>query len=230
MNKILVVMSLLIPSLGFAQAVKKEDFAYGVDVQAEADSYYEVGITEELYAGIQNPNLHDLRVFGPDGNSVPYLIKRQKQVQNTSESSKNQNFFPVSVPVGFKHSDNVRININQTGDRMSVDIQANSVPRSEAKETAFFYVVDLGEKPDQHIKSVKIQWDEKSIERSRITISTSSDLNHWRHTGQGTLISLAHNGNELRHDTIDLNTHDRYLKVASDKAGKFRLNQIENDI
>jgi hypothetical protein len=220
---------MLVPTLGFAQSVTKEDFAYGVDVNAEADSYYEVGITEELYAGIQSPNLHDLRVFGPDGNSVPYLIKRQKQVINKSESSKSYNFFPVSVPVGFQHPNNLHVKINQKGDRMSVDVRTNNATSAIKKETAFFYVVDLGEKYDEDIKSMQIQWNEKTIERSRITVSTSSDLTRWRRAGQGTLINLTHDGNQLRHDTIELNKYDRYLKLASDKAAEFRLNTIETN-
>ena len=225
MNRVFLIISLLIPALSFAQAINKEDFAYGIDVEAEANTYYEVDVTKDLYAGIQSPDLYDLRVFGPDGNPVPYLIKRQKQKNNTAESYKTHDFFPVSSPVELTHSDNVRVIINRDGS-MSVDVKATPISRSEIA-AAVFYVIDLGEKPDRHIKSIQFQWNDRVVEQSKITISTSSDLNHWRHAGQGTLVSLFFGANKLRHDTIEIDKYDRYIKIASDKAVEFRLDGLK---
>lgn len=227
MNKALLVIGILISPLVFAQAMSKKDFAYGVDVEAKANSYYEVGLTKEVYEGIQNPHLHDLRVYGPDGEPVPYLIKRQKQARSQSELSLVQTFFPVKAPAELAHSDNVHVRINRDGRGMSIDYQSVPGAQSEKNDSAYFYVIDLGEKPDKYIQSLQLLWNEKSVEQSRITVSTSKDLNHWRYAGQGNLLSLSYNGNTLLHDTIDLTHYDRYLKVTSDKETEFRLKEVK---
>lgn len=201
--KALIILLALAQGAALA-AERPEDFAYGIPVQAGAQSaLYEVEIPLAVYRGVTRNDLGDVRVFNSTGETVPHALKPREALHATAVTAARLPVFPLRGASGDK-TDASHIRIQKRGDGTIVSIQ--NLPRAGVQERLLrAYLIDasLVKRP---IQSLELDWQSDADGFvGKIKIEGSDDLNAWRVvTDHAALARLNFGGFKLNQNRVEL--------------------------
>ena len=202
-------MRALIILLALAQgaapaAERPEDFAYGIAIQAGAQSaLYEIEIPLAVYRGVTRSDLGDLRIFNGAGETVPHALKPREALHPAAVTAARLPVFPLRRAAGDK-TDGSHIRIQKRGDGTIVSIQ--NLPRAGAPQRLLRgYLIDasLVKRP---IQWLELDWQSDAGDFvGKVSVEGSDDLNAWRIVAdQAALARLNFGGSKLNQNRIEL--------------------------
>ena len=201
--KALIILLALAQGAALA-AERPEDFAYGIPIQAGAQSaLYEVEIPLAVYRGVTRSDLGDLRVFNGAGEIVPHAFKPREALHAAAVAALRLPVFPLRGASGDK-TDASHIRIQKRGDGTIVSIQ--NLPRAGAPERRLRgYLIDasLVKRP---IQALELDWQNDAGDFvGKIRIEGSDDLTAWKNvTDQAALARLNFGGFKLNQNRVEL--------------------------
>jgi hypothetical protein len=201
--KALIILLALAQGAALA-AERPEDFAYGIPIQAGAQSaLYEIEVPLAVYRGVTRSDLSDLRVFNGAGETVPHALKPREGLHASAVTAARLPAFPLRGASGDK-TDGSHIRIQKRDDGTIVSIQ--NLPRAGAQERRLRgYLIDasLMKRP---IQSLELDWQGDAGDFvGKVKIEGSDDLNAWRIvTDQVALARLNFGGFKLNQNRVEL--------------------------
>jgi hypothetical protein len=200
-----------------AFALSPQDFAYGFRVEtAEKAPAYRVELPLDVYKGVVNADLADLRVFNAKNEVVPYQVRRQR----TSEGEPGPTTrLPTFALRGDTRAalDAMRVTI-QSG-RATFDVQAPTGEASDA--TVHAYLVDA-RALTAPISAIELEWPHDAPDfAGLLDVEASDDLSSWRRVAHAVPIAYLRSNHER---LIEKRTQFR-----STKAKFWRLTWVGDD-
>ena len=203
----------------------RENFAYGITLELEKNRVYEFEVPKHVYQHIQSPQLHDLRIFGPDGNVMPInIILPKEETLDVKQRQENIVLFPVLDITTQNHQDlNLRVERNTQG----VIVNIKSTDTAHKAPVSPYYIADLGDNSGDDLKFISVQWNHQQDTIAHALITTSDDLKNWTTAGVGPIFFLKKDNHIFSRNNVAVNGIKRYLKVALDSAADVALHDAK---
>ena len=209
---LLLILLFAVPSFAADQPLRREDFAYGMDLTVSGNSVmYSLTLPAAIYKGCTRPDLGDLRVFNAHG-PAPHLI-RQIEPEKSVRPAHNLPFFPLAETTSTDSSGfaDLGITVNSTG----AIIAFHPRGAEENAKAVTIYLLDassLEHRPDW----LEFAWTGGQFSAT-VRLDSSDDLNRW-HTlvSSAALAELRFNEHDLLRQRIDLKqkTTGKYLRLS----------------
>jgi len=216
-----VLAGLLLHAVGFADTLSPDDFAYGFTVQAEEGTgpLWELDLPDDVYRGIVQPDLSDLRVFNAAGGVVPHAVTRPPAISQKAPAPFELPFFPLHA--GATDESDQRI-LHIVTDETGAIVDTTSEPfRPDTTDRLVAFLVDtstLERGPNRLV----LDWDRREGTGFAVTVDVlaSDDLSRWSTLASDvTLADLQSGGAALLHNEIALPGHKtKYLRINWPKA------------
>lgn len=176
-----------------------------------------------VYAGIQHPDLRDLRVFNAAGEPVPFALAADLPPATVPAPDVfTPPIFPIWGEAGRKASDQLDVRIDQRPDGSVIAIRSKSGATAPAPgRQAVAFLVDAA-KIESSLARLRPQWRETPVNYiGSARIEASDDLKGWRTVVTGApLVYLAQGEARLVQDAIDFPaTRARYYRVSLSPVG-----------
>mgnify|MGYP000287745099 CR=1 FL=1 len=217
------IMSLCFPLFGWAstsvlaQAVTKNDFAYGYSVEVDGDgAIYSLYLDEKIYRGLTREDRGDLRIFNGHGQVVPHDIRRAEKMTKQSLPSIELPIFPLYKIAQGESLTNAGHNVHITTNDKGSIIDLNYGRANASERVLAAYIIDatsLKKVPDM----MTVNWNSQRADFvMTVRIEGSDDLTHWHSVvSQSTLSHLQHGKYTLLQKSIDLpRSLPKYLRLS----------------
>jgi hypothetical protein len=202
-------------SAAAGEALKPNDFAYGVTLQTDGQSpVYEASVPREVYKDLIRADRGDLRVFNAGGDVVPHVLASGGTTEEEMTSHWNLSVYPVREGVPM-NSENLSVMIRQGGgEDAEVNLQTQG---GGDKKKIVAYVIPSSDVTGS-IRALTISWS--GVEETfllPVTLEASDDLKNWRMIDNDGLIAQL----TLKQGT-GMSRKDK-LEFPATKAAYFRL-------
>lgn len=189
----------------FAQERPEPDhFAGRMTVIGVTGSLLVLEIPEELYQGLERPDLGDIRVFDTDGIPVPFVV-RGSPTETINPPPEDVPFFIWNPANNQKAPNNRDIEIDITG----AVVRITGVQETPAVPT---YLVDLSSCAVSPI-SLEIDFDHNNnFFNSAAEIQTSSDLTNWQVFNNHQSVAYYGN-NDINRSLLEIPKDIRYALI-----------------
>ena len=209
---LLLILLFAVPSFAADQSLRREDFAYGMDLTVSGNSaMYSLTLPAEIYKGCTRSDLGDLRVFNAHG-PVPHLL-RQIEPKQTVRPAQTLPFFPLAEATNTNsRSAYLGITVNSSGTIIAFNPPDQATQQGQAVSTYLLDASSLKHSPDW----LEFVWTGGQFSAS-VRLDSSDDLNRW-HTlvSSAALAELRFGGHDLLRQRIDLKqkTTGKYLRLS----------------
>ncbi len=221
-----ITLALLYFSTSFA--VTKNDFKYNANLKVTGDHpVYKLILPFDVYQGVKQSNLDDIRIFNSDGVVLPHAvrnIKTQKKVQYRYTALA---IFPVRSN-GKNKDGNLSIKINKNSKGTIVNIDSTQTSKKDDSKISM-YIIDASN-VKFYINSLKLDWRSDSKEKIvSILVEKSNDLVNWKHVNRDTLTKLSYQGHQFNRNAISLNgTRAKYFRLSwENTSATITINSIK---
>ncbi len=184
---------------------------------------YQTVLPIEVYQASRSNNLQDLTITNATGEQVPYSLFEDETLHPQAEVSLNSRVLKAHAVTKSQLSNAgaLHIQLNQTAQNASVDIQTNGANETEK----FAYLIDAGEKHPA-FKTLRIDWEGNEGKLLSFEVLASDNLKDWHTLGSGVLIKVA--TDNLIQNTIEIGGDDksRYLQIRPTDADATLIKQV----
>jgi Protein of unknown function (DUF3999) len=190
-----------------------EDFAYGMPiVVSEEATAYRFAIPLDVYRGVADEGLADIRVFNAQGEVVPYAVRERDAPPAAPPPAQALPLFPLHRESHLV-IDGVHLTIDSPDSSVHLQTQRD---HGTAGATAEQYVID-GRGLSLAVAALELDWPDTAAEFSgRMRVDASDDLNNWRTVvGSAPVANLHANGQELIERRIEVpRANSRYWRLS----------------
>ncbi|MEO8134911.1 MAG: DUF3999 domain-containing protein [Betaproteobacteria bacterium] len=217
-----MAIALMVP-LGHA-ADTPADYAGAVTLTTTSrEAMHRLELPMTVYAGIQHPDLRDLRVFNAAGEPVPFALAADLPPAAVPAPAV---FIPPIFPIwgegSRKGSDQLDVRIDQRPDGSVIAIRSKAGAMAPAPgRQAVAFLVDAA-KIESSLARLRPQWRETPVNYiGSVRVEASDDLKVWRTVVNGApLVYLAQGEARLVQDAIEFAaTRARYYRIALSPVG-----------
>lgn len=215
MKRFLVLLGML-PGLVLAAVPAPQDFAYALPLELDGDgAIYRLDLPEVVYRHTHRCDLGDLRVFNGHAQVVPHLLRRPAPTVRQIPFSAPLPIFPLDERRAGSEQGDMAIHIRTNEQGAVVDLRRQGQP-IPPQDKASAYLIDASAltEPLDRLQLAWPQSDENFM--LAVQLEASDDLQVWdRVTGRHQLANLRHDGQQILHDTLQLNgLQARYLRLS----------------
>lgn len=206
------LLVLLQSSLVFAGEVRREDFAYGIELLTGGESgVFALVIPDDVYLTARREDLGDIRVMNAAGEVLPHAVHMPAEDSSAERPRRRVPFFVLAAKAGAGDREDLTLVVRRGEDGLIAGIAA-PVPSREDSRPA--YLFDLGKDPSG-TASLEFGWRNSSVPLTTVGLFDSEDLVHWRPlVGSAVLADLEYQGNRVVKRDIALpHSPRRYLKI-----------------
>ena len=227
MKKWLGLMLILVAPGVVAADLKKDDFAYGIAIDAPpGTAVAAMSLPAQVYTNAFRRDLGDMRVFNAAGEPVPHMVRyaRSRAVESPWRAL---TFFPLAETQapeagGYR----VHVRTGPDGAIVTVDPSIAALPSARART----YLIDLS-RLRSGLAQLRLDWQPLPANwMAAVKVEASDDLTSWTTVrARSTLSDVRYLGQRLLRNTVDLKrTSRRYLRLRQLDAGPaVRLTRIE---
>jgi len=212
--KWIVALMLLAQRVSAGAAERPEDFAYSIEVHADAqDALYEIELPAAVYRGVTRSDLVDLRVFNAQGEVVPHAFKPRAAASMETPAAVELPLFPLYAETGGNLED-LNLRIDKRPDGTIVNIQSRIKSASgRGKLRGFILDVSAMKQP---VQALLFDW--KSVPEGfagKVRIEGGDDLARWSMLADNApLVGLEFGGHSLQQKRVELRVEKyKYLRV-----------------
>lgn len=187
-------------SAGAAEPLVPGQFAQGFAIEAMQDgAIHRLALDERVYRALQRPDLGDLVVFNGSGEAVPQALEPASVPAAAETVERPLPFYPVGDDTSAETRSGLQVTVNTAGAVVSI-----AAPAAGTETVATpSWIIDAGEN-HAALRALRLQWSDATEPFLRpVTLYASSDLRGWNYQLQATLADLAHDGHQLRRDTLE---------------------------
>jgi len=213
--KLIVALMLLAQSVAAVAAERPQDFAYGIEVHADAqDALYEIELPAAVYRGVTRSDLGDIRVFNAQGEVVPYAFKPRALASVEKPAAVGLPLFPLYAETGENVEDvNVRIDKRPDGTIVNIVSQGKG---AAGRGKLRGYMLD-GSAMKQPAQALLFDW--KRVDggfAGKVRIEGGDDFALWnRLADDAPLVGLEFEGHSLQQKRVELRPEKyKYLRVS----------------
>jgi hypothetical protein len=201
------------------EALRPNDFAYGIEVRVTDDPVQTCIVPEEIYRGVVRADLGDVRVFNREGHLVPHAVRSLIPETQNKRTTDALPAFPLRGTARESVDDlTVRIERDEGGSILHVrgavteaEVAGESAPGSDVR--AYLFDTSALDRPVHELLLTWTEPRERFLRRARV--HGSEDLVQWRSLGSGSVAFLDHAGRRLSRRTIVLDgTRARFLRLS----------------
>lgn len=197
-----------------AGAATADNYAYAWPLQTNGDSAaWQVDLTPEVYAVIQNVGLRDIEVVNAAGEAVP-MAPRAAQLSTAATRDVELPLFVLPAPGRGMAEDTLHLLIERDADGRLRRLDTTGSDARTASPTGDL-ILDASALA-QPIDSLWLDWnDSGGATTAQYSVSGSDDLQQWRVlNANASVLSMQQNGNTLSRRQIALNgAHAKYLRL-----------------
>lgn len=190
-----------------------QDFAYGLPIVVSQEATaYRFAIPLDVYRGVANDGLADIRVFNAQGEVVPYAVRERDAPAVSPLPAQALPLFPLHRQSRLV-IDGVHVSIDSPDSSVHLQTQRGGVNAGGSAEQ---YVID-GRSLDMAVAALELDWPATAAEFSgRMRVDASDDLNIWRTVvGSAPIANLQANGQQLIERRIELpRAMGRYWRLS----------------
>lgn len=213
MKKIILVIAAV---LAFAPHLRAEvptppDFGFGLKIETDpGEAFYEIRLSESVYAHIAQEDFGDIRVFNAENEVVPHILIHDEEKTVERPPPVDLPVFPIFGTTGTNRPERISARVSVDGALVEIDGLAGKTP-----ETVTGYVIDAGgleREPDR--LALKITGDGKNYMFS-VDIYSGFDLTQWRLAASNLgVANLSFGGKTLARNTVKIGGFaGKYLKI-----------------
>jgi hypothetical protein len=205
-------MSLAGAAIG-AQAPHPQDFAYGMPILISGNATaYRFTVPLDVYRGVANDGLADIRVFNAEGEVVPYAVREPAAPAASPLPAQELPLFPLHRQSRVV-IDGIHVTIDSPNSSVHLQTQRDG---GNAAVVAEQYVID-GRDMELAVAALELDWPDTAADFSgRMRVDASDDLNTWRTVaGSAPIANLHANGQELIERRIEMpRAKSRYWRLS----------------
>lgn len=203
----------------------KRDFAQGFSVSGPSQPLLEVTLPDQVYAGVLQDDLNDLRVFNRDGGVVTHALCDSPAAEPPAPQLEKVTVFPLQAGQTAAVGDGTRVEVKTAGGtQVTINEAEESVPTADGRSA---YLIDLRELKSP-VQALRFNWNSAdAASEAALRIEASDDLQNWREVmGSATLLRTRAGGTELQRARIPL-PENRYAFLRFEAAGSTPLPRID---
>jgi hypothetical protein len=184
-----------------------KDFAYGARIELEGrGALYRLALTQDVYRGIADPGLADLRVFNGAGEEVPHALYPRRPAPATVAVAAPLKVFriPAAAASGPSASATaLHIQTDAQGAVVRVDLGRGNVQTALVPSAPAAYLLDASALREPiHALEVEVQAPNDYSGKARV--EASDDLVTWREiAADAPILGLTHADERLERRRID---------------------------
>jgi hypothetical protein len=211
---------LAVPALAAAAGAVEHpnDFAYSARIELEASgALYRLALSQDVYRGVADPGLADLRVFNGAGEVVPHALYPRRGVQSAAVAPVPLKVFSIPTPPAHgagAAEQAIHIQTDGKGAVVRVDLGRVLAPSELASSGPSSYLLDASALSEP-IRAVVLELRASADYSGRARLEASDDLAAWRPIAADTpILGLTQGGERLER---------RRIEFAPCKAKYYRL-------
>ncbi len=189
-----------------AELLGPQDFAYGQDISVEGhDPFYRLLLPEAIYQQTAWPDLRDVRVFGSDGQAVPFALEEQEGQEGSARRMKFK-LFPMQENAAATRENGEKSVILKAPDGMSLTMTSPV----EDKQVKKSWLLSAGpEFENRLISHLNLEWPAGKLRRATVSVLNSTDLREWvTQVEDVPLLELAADNDRLVQNKVTLNSYN----------------------
>ena len=199
-------------------AERPGDFAYGAPIQADGSTaLYRVRLSRDVYRGIADPDLADLRVFNGAGEIVPYAFYPRQDARSTPAPAVALKAFaiPVAAATGPHASgEQIHVETNGQGAVVRVELSRGGAHPGAWPSGPASYLLDASALSEP-LRAVTLDIRAAGDYSGKARLEASDDLVRWREVaGDAPILGLTRAGERLER---------RRIEFAAQKSKYYRL-------
>ncbi len=224
---LIALMIWIWPAVLCADAVRPDDFAYGLRLSVDTDgALYQVALPMDVYQKAVHGDLSDLRVFNARHEATPYMLRMPPKERAQASEQVTLPFFPIYKSAGQADqalSLNFKTNSSGAIIMLADKTQPNAVSTVEA------HLIDAS-RLKKSIRALHLRWE--GADKNFITtvkVWGSQDLTQWRLlVPAATLTDMVYGEHQLQQHRIELPEHQTpYLRLTWPSGAQgVRLTQV----
>lgn len=197
-----------------ASAANLHDYAYAFTIETPTgveSSAWRIDLDPAVYAWLRDPALRDIAVFNAEGEPVP--CARVAADMTASARERTEPLPLLALPADdTSASGDLRLLIERDAQGRLRRLDAGDGTTTKAGERA--WLIDASGL-DATIERLVLAWEAPaSGVVARFEISSGDDLEHWRHVGEGSVLSLREGDAHLDRNDIALpDVRAKYLRL-----------------
>ncbi|MGN6518836.1 MAG: DUF3999 domain-containing protein [Dokdonella sp.] len=197
-----------------ASAADLRDYAYAFTIETPAgveSSAWRVDLDPSVYAWLRDPALRDVAIFNAEGEPVPCARVAAETLASVHERTESLPL--LALPAGSAATGgDLRLLIERDAHGRLRRLDAGDGATTKSSERA--WVVDASD-VDGAMERLILAWDTPaSGVVARFDVAAGDDLEHWRHVGDGSVLSLREGDAHLDRNDIALpGVRAKYLRL-----------------
>jgi hypothetical protein len=187
-----------------AAALQPSDFAFGIPLSLDEDgAVYRLTVPRDVYAGVVEGDLGDLRVFNGVEAVVPHIRRRPEAQADLSETATVLPMFPLFGSGNEGETFSVRIEKEKGNAVINIDSEGEG----DDEKRCLGYILDLGAGTIR-MDAIDLQWPEDAEDfMATVSVAYSEDLTNWSPlVSHATVANMAFGGHRIIRRRIELGT------------------------
>jgi hypothetical protein len=230
------LLALAVAGTAAAAAPALKDFARGFEIYGpEGYPAYAFTLPEDVYLGVQRPDLGDLRVFNDGGIVVPHALCTGPVAAATPVREEPLQVFPLAAARAPGPGD-TRVNVT-TPQGTSVQVvepqaPAPGTPDAAGADAPAAYVADASRLRDP-IRALRFGWSTTDgAAEVTVRVEASEDLDSWRVlVPRTTLLRTTADGRLLERARVELpEGRYRYLRIEREGGAPPQVTSVDAEV
>jgi hypothetical protein len=204
-----------------------DQFDYVMPLQISKDHpVYELLLPLEVYRGVAQSNLADIRVFNSTNQVVPHALYQQTASTRDKQKSVSLPFFPI-YKVSKEQNGNIELTVRKDAKGSLVKLKTSDAA-SKKEKTLAYYLFDASQLKDQAVHSIKIQWARVGKGGLyAVELQGSDNLNQWTTLMKDSLSDISYQGKTITNDLLyTRGTQYLYYRLKFD-ARTFAITKVD---
>ncbi len=201
-----------------AHANTPADYAYVFPLSTGDGTAFTVKLNSEVYRWSADPRLGDVEVFNASGHSVPMGFIATRAAVTTRELRAELPVFELPAAQGDKGQANLHLLITRDGNGRLRRLEADERPVGTAPSNE--WLLDLSAF-EHSAERLELRWSDATDNVvARLRVSTSDDLQSWRHVTTATVLLLNRDGIKVDRRFIPVTLAGaKYVKLTLETPG-----------